>query len=573
MGTNDLFTKEIGSALRLERLRRPGMESLGLGQARRRQAKPFLIDAAVLLLAGLATEAISYWVGAPGAPVWWVAAFGVLVLVLFVARGMYSTRLGSHLLDDIRSIVSATAVATMAVITLRVMLTDDVHTSAQTAQTWIVAAFALSAGRTGLSIARARAIARGEGGRRTLIVGAGKVGHLVARRLRERPQFGLVPVGFLDNEPLTIEGETEDLPVFGASWDLETVLGEYDVEHVIFTFSTAPHAVMLGMVRRCRELGVSASLVPRLFEVSVDRVSVEHLGGLPLLEMRAINPKGWQFLVKYAIDRVLAAIAILLISPILITLAAAVWISSGRPIFFRQRRIGLDGQEFDMLKFRTMRGSPESSGHNHGDWVFETLDANGSPLAAANPNGNGHANGNGALAVTGHANGNGHANGTGQVNGHEADEGDVMVAAGVPMPAGGDGFQGAATQTAVAAEVDVQTAEEDRRTPIGRFLRRYSLDELPQLLNVLRGDMSLIGPRPELGTFVRLFEEAVHRYGDRHRVKSGITGWAQVHGLRGNTSLADRVEWDNYYIENWSLWLDMKIAVMTLGSLLRWRED
>ena len=120
---------------------------------------------------------------------------------------------------------------------------------------------------------------------------------------------------------------------------------------------------------------------------------------------------------------------------------------------------------------------------------------------------------------------------------------------------------------------EVETADEDRRTPIGRILRRYSLDELPQLINVLRGDMSLIGPRPELGTFVRLFEEAVHRYGDRHRVKSGITGWAQVHGLRGNTSLADRVEWDNYYIENWSLWLDMKIAVMTLGSLLRWRED
>jgi exopolysaccharide biosynthesis polyprenyl glycosylphosphotransferase len=112
-----------------------------------------------------------------------------------------------------------------------------------------------------------------------------------------------------------------------------------------------------------------------------------------------------------------------------------------------------------------------------------------------------------------------------------------------------------------------------RVTAIGRILRKLSLDEIPQLINVLRGDMSLIGPRPELGTFVRLFEEAVHRYGDRHRVKSGITGWAQVHGLRGNTSLTDRVEWDNYYIENWSLWLDMKIAVMTVGSLLRWRED
>ena len=430
---------------------------------------------------------------------------------------------------------------------------DDPHTSAQTVQTWVLAAAALSAGRIGLFLARSRAIRNGVGGRATLIVGAGRVGHRIANRLMERPEFGLRPVGFLDNEPLELEGETIDLPVLGASWDLERVIEENNVEHVLFTFSTAPHAVMLSMVRRCRELGIPASLVPRLFEVSVERVSVEHLGGLPLLEMRPIDPKGWQFLVKYALDRVAATIAILLLSPILISLALAVLVTSGRPIFFRQRRIGLDGQEFDMLKFRTMRGSPEASGHNHGNWVFETLgQANG------NGNGNGHA--------TGHANGNGHANG--QSNGNGIGNGAHANGHG-----NGNGGTATATETETEVEIDVQAAEEDRRTPIGRILRRYSLDELPQLINVLRGDMSLIGPRPELGTFVRLFEEAVHRYGDRHRVKSGITGWAQVHGLRGNTSLADRVEWDNYYIENWSLWLDMKIVVMTLGSLLRWRED
>ena len=548
MGTNDLYSKEVGSAVRLGLLRQPAMGARRLGRlARRRSLRPFLVDVLMLVLAACATEAVSYALGDPAAPVGWVAAFSVLVLALFVMRGMYTERLRSHLLDEIRSIVSATAVATMAIIALRVVRSDDPHTAAQTVQTWVLAAFALSAGRMALFLSRTRAIARGDGGRATLIVGAGRVGHRIANRLLERPEFGLRPVGFLDNEPLELEGETIDLPVLGASWDLERVIEENDVEHVLFTFSTAPHAVMLSMVRRCRELGIAASLVPRLFEVSVERVSVEHLGGLPLLEMRPIDPKGWQFLVKYAIDRVVAAIAIVLISPILISLTLAVLITSGRPIFFRQRRIGLDGQEFDMLKFRTMRGSPEASGHNHGHWVFETL---------------GHANGNGNGNGTAHANGNATANGNGNGNGAHAN-------------GHGNGNGGAATATATETEVeiDVQAAEEDRRTPIGRILRRYSLDELPQLFNVLRGDMSLIGPRPELGTFVRLFEEAVHRYGDRHRVKSGITGWAQVHGLRGNTSLADRVEWDNYYIENWSLWLDMKIAVMTLGSLLRWRED
>jgi exopolysaccharide biosynthesis polyprenyl glycosylphosphotransferase len=113
----------------------------------------------------------------------------------------------------------------------------------------------------------------------------------------------------------------------------------------------------------------------------------------------------------------------------------------------------------------------------------------------------------------------------------------------------------------------------DRRTRIGTFMRRTSLDELPQLINVLRGDMSLIGPRPERPEFVDLFGSHIERYDDRHRVKSGVTGWAQVNGLRGKTSMRDRVEWDNYYIANWSLSLDLKILVLTIGALFSGSRD
>ena len=108
----------------------------------------------------------------------------------------------------------------------------------------------------------------------------------------------------------------------------------------------------------------------------------------------------------------------------------------------------------------------------------------------------------------------------------------------------------------------------DRTTRVGRFLRRHSLDELPQLWNVVRGDMALVGPRPERHAYVTTFQDSVYRYSERHRVKPGLTGWAQVNGLRGKTSLADRVEWDNYYIENWSPLLDLKILLLTFPALV-----
>jgi lipopolysaccharide/colanic/teichoic acid biosynthesis glycosyltransferase len=110
-----------------------------------------------------------------------------------------------------------------------------------------------------------------------------------------------------------------------------------------------------------------------------------------------------------------------------------------------------------------------------------------------------------------------------------------------------------------------------RRTKIGAFLRRTNLDELPQLWNVLKGEMSLVGPRPERPYFVEQFSQEIPKYLDRHLVKSGLTGWAQIHGLRGDTSIARRTQYDLYYVQNWSLWLDLRILAITLWQGIRGR--
>jgi exopolysaccharide biosynthesis polyprenyl glycosylphosphotransferase len=415
----------------------------------------------------------------------WTLGFAVLALALLAAGGLYELGIGLRALDDVRRISVAVTLAAMIVVSARVFLGSP-EFAAETIRPWAFALVYVAAGRIALYWSQTRARRDGSWMRPTLIVGAGRIGQLTAKRLLDHPELGLRPVAFLDKEPLSDPEQTLGIPVAGASWDFDAVVARHQLEHVIVTFSTAPDEVLLRLVRRCEERGIGVSVVPRLFEKVPERVEVDHLGGLPLVTGHSSDPGSWQFSVKYAFDRFVAAILLVLTLPVFAAAALAVRLSMGRQIFFRQVRVGRDGRTFECLKFRSMRPP--------------------------------------------------------------ADE--ATVPAALPEDTAPGGVEGA-----------------DRRTRVGAFLRRTSIDELPQLLNVLRGEMSLVGPRPERPEFVAQFERSVYRYGDRHRVKAGITGWAQVHGLRGKTSIADRAEWDNFYIENFSLWLDLKILVMTLGAV------
>jgi exopolysaccharide biosynthesis polyprenyl glycosylphosphotransferase len=418
-------------------------------------------------------------------------AFPLAVTAMLSARGMYQRRVRMMVIDVAVPVIGAVSVAAMTVLAWEVFVHGDAAAGPYVGRVWAIALVLVAGGRAFLTLVQSRARAAGLVGKPTLIVGAGNVGAQVARRLEEHREYGLRPVGFLDADPPDREQVADRrAPILGSPEELAEVAFKTDAEHVIFAFSSAPDHDLIPLTRRAEELGLEVSLVPRFFESINDRMAVERLGGLPLLGLRAVDPKGWQFRFKYAFDRPLAALMLLVAAPIMLLTALAVKLTSPGPVFFSQRRVGRDGQVFDLYKFRSMRVEPEADGFR---------------------------------PETGRA------------------------------PGGVEG--------------------RDRRTPIGRFLRRSAIDELPQLFNVLKGEMSLVGPRPERPEFVELFGRDHPRYSDRHRVKSGITGWAQVQGLRGQTSLADRIEWDNSYIECWSLWFDIKIMLLTVGAVLRSGDD
>jgi exopolysaccharide biosynthesis polyprenyl glycosylphosphotransferase len=369
-------------------------------------------------------------------------------------------------------------------------------------QTWLVFAGCLVVGR--LLLRGLLAGARSQAASPTaIIVGTGRVARQVATRLYAGYGPGLRPIGFIDDAPLpgygTERHETASaLPVLGALLDLDEVIERHRPECVVVAFSLADDERLVELVRQCWDLGVEVFVVPRLYELQPYRSDLHHLGRVPLQPLLPTRERPWAFQAKMVLDRVAAAAALVALAPLLLLVAAAVRLSIGSPVLFRQTRVGRHGRHFDMLKFRTMRPAPEFAGEADASWAASIV--------------------------------------------------------------GAGSWSGAGRPTPLA---------QPRCTAITSFLRRYSLDELPQLINILRGEMSWIGPRPERAHYVEIFEREVMGYADRQRMPVGLTGWAQIHGLRGETSLADRVEWDNAYIDNWSPWLDLSILCRTLPAVAR----
>jgi undecaprenyl-phosphate galactose phosphotransferase len=360
-----------------------------------------------------------------------------------------------------------------------------------------------------------RGIARGIARRRmtylqnAVIVGAGEVGQLYAKKLLLHPEYRINVVGFVDRHPKEKQNGLGDLTILGGLERLEAIVRLLDVERVIVAFSNESHEELLEVLASIRKLRVQVDIVPRLFEIVGPGAGLHALEGLPVLGIRPLRIRPSSLFFKRALDVSFALGVLIFFAPLFVLIAVLVYSTSRGPIVYSDERIGRDGRFFRAYKFRTM--------YDH--LQLETREEQG---------------------------------GTGSPETLEQ-----------------------ILQDPVAREEFDRTrklSDDPRVTPLGRFLRRNSLDELPQFVNVLRGDVSLVGPRP-----ITRFE--FERYGEasgadwrpetgywNFSLKPGLTGYWQING-RSATEYSDRVRLDTAYLTNWSLGLDLMILAKTVRVL------
>lgn len=407
----------------------------------------------------------------------WLCAATLITTLL--TRGLYLVKRGVSTVEYVGRIGGSVTLSYVFTIALATLLLKFDYPRLATVMAWLLTLVLLTLERL---VARHVLFAlrrRGLASLRVLLVGASEPAREIAERMSNTPKYGYQAVGFLEDDRKLIGRSIAGAPVLGTTADLERIIAHFDIDEVLIALPGTTHEDMLELIARIPTDGIDVRVAPDLFQLMQTAVSIDELGGVPLITVKKGALRGWNRLVKRAIDVLVAAAVLVVASPLILMIAALVKLTSPGPAFYAQERVGYNGYRFQMLKFRSMRVDAEADGPG---WTRK---------------------------------------------------------------------------------------DDTRRTPIGRFLRRFSLDELPQFINILVGDMSLVGPRPERPVYVEQFHQMIPRYMERHKEKCGLTGWAQVNGLRGDTSIEDRTRYDLYYVDHWSLLLDLRIMAFTLLRVLR----
>lgn len=414
----------------------------------------------------------------------------VFTLIVFFARGVYQVSRKVTWGDYIPLVVTSFGVAIAGVI-LFAFFVQFSPSRAIYVYVLVIGTTFMLGHRLVLSLIRSKLFARGIGVDRAIIVGETENARRLAQSLLGQPQWGYRLTGFVsDNQDLPRLNVATEQGIrwtdrLGETKSLASVVSDNRVDEVFIIEADHQTDAISEMIESCRSMGVQFRVVPELLQISMDRVDIAEINGVPLIGVRDASIRGWSALLKRGIDIVVSAILVLLLAIPTLIVAWLIRRDDDGPIFYRQTRIGQYGIEFEMIKFRTM------------------------------------------------------------VTDADAQREQVVEAS------GGDSRL-------------YKDRHDPRITRTGVWLRRFSIDELPQIWNVLRGDMSFVGPRPPLPREVVEYQ-SWHQ--QRLLVRPGMTGLWQVSG-RSDLSFDQMVRLDLYYAENWTPWLDAKIVLRTIPAVL-----
>ncbi len=444
-----------------------------------------VLDIVAVLCAAMAAYEIRFWaplnrlhpafmVPTREEYLWFGALLGLIYVLLGWSYQHYTTEVSVPLDREVGRIMRGSVLAMGLIMAGVFFYREYSYSRLMFVMTLILMMPLLIFARTIYQRMRRALFQRGIGVLRIAVWGSGVEAERLWASLRGQKTRGFDIVGALGPAP------SPELPSLGETAALRTLWQEHELDAVMLAPSAEEEPFIGDVARAAEGTPLELLYMPPAVDVSRSRVVVTEISGKPVLKLKTLTMDGWGYVAKRLMDFTLSALVIVCFSWVYALIAIAVYLDSGKPLLYRQRRVGMDGNEFDMLKFRTMKTDAES--------------------------------------------------GTGAV---------------------------------------WAVRNDPRVTRVGRFLRRWSLDELPQFWSVLRGDMSLVGPRPERPEFVYKFAEYIPNYLDRHRVKAGLTGWAVVNGFRGSeTTIEERTAYDLYYVENWSLWLDIRILLRTFAAVI-----
>lgn len=406
----------------------------------------------------------------------------IILLAVLGLQRLYVARLGIGWVDRAGTIVGATTVATAIEIVAVFGIRPFSYSRLIFVYAWALIILLLIVSRIFETATKASLRKRGIGLNRLLVVGAGTQGRLIMQNVVAQPDLGYHVVGFVDDE------RVEDFGRFKALGTLEHIphlIRDTGIDEVVIALPSASHQKIVEIMMQCERAGVEFRIVPDFYELSLSKVDINEINGIPLIGIREVSIQGWNLMLKRLMDVVISLCVLVVFSPLIAMIALAVKIDSPGPMFFAQTRIGRGGKEFQFYKFRSMKVGAEREVAS-----LEELNEATGPL--------------------------------------------------------------------------FKMRNDPRLTRVGRVLRRLSLDELPQFYNILTGEMSLVGPRPPIPREVEKYQDWHYK---RLDVSPGLTGLWQVSG-RSDLTFDEMVLLDIWYIENWSLGLDLKIMLRTIPAVL-----